>query len=187
MSEDLKLPLEVTERETTYRCPFMEIYHRRARFDGFSKDYYVVSFKRRAGVVVVRDGSALLVKQYRFLINGPSWELPGGTMEDAEDLRAGIARECLEETGVAVGQLQELVTYYPGLDNVDNRTTIFYAEDAKPSSSFSGDPREVGQIAWIPLGHCIEMVFSGEILDAMTIAGLLAYHHVRRPGTWRSG
>lgn len=180
MNQHLKFPLEITERQTTYRCPFMDIYHHKARFDGFSKDYFVVSFKRRGGVVAVHDGNVLLVRQYRFLINGLSWELPGGTIEEAEDMRNGIERECLEETGVAIGEVRELVTYYPGLDNVDNRTTIFYTENVKPTSSFQGNPREIGEIAWIPLSRCIEMVFSREILDAMTIAGLLAYDHVRR-------
>ena len=180
MTDHLMIPLQITERQTTYSCPFMEIYHRRAQFDGFAKDYYVVSFKRRGGIVAVQNGNVLLVRQYRFLINGHSWELPGGTIEDAENMEHGLIRECFEETGVRPRRLQPLVVYYPGLDNVDNRTTVFYSEDVEIAAPFRGNPAEVSQIAWIPFETCLQMVFSQQILDAMTVAGLLAYDHVTR-------
>jgi len=35
---------------------------------------------------------------------------------------------------------------------------------------------EVVEIRWLPLDQCLDMVFSGKILDALTVAGLLAYH-----------
>ena len=180
MTDHLMIPLQITERQTTYSCPFMEIYHRRAQFDGFAKDYYVVSFKRRGGIVAVQNGNVLLVRQYRFLINGHSWELPGGTIEDAENMEHGLIRECFEETGVRPRRLQPLVVYYPGLDNVDNRTTVFYSENVEIAGPFKGNPAEVSQIAWIPFDTCLQMVFSQQILDAMTVAGLLAYDHVSR-------
>jgi ADP-ribose pyrophosphatase len=177
---DTLLPLHVTDRETTYRCPFMEITHQRADFGSFAKEYFVVNFRRRGGVVALRDGNALLVKQYRFLINAASWELPGGTIDDDENLEEGLARECVEETGVRPKLLERLVEYYPGLDNVDNRTTIFLSEHAETVAPFQANPSEVTEIAWTPLPRCLEMIFNGEILDAMTIAGLLACDHARR-------
>ena len=175
MTDQLMIPLQITEPQTTYQCPFMEIYHRRAHFEGFSKDYYVVSFKRRGGIVALRDGKVLLVRQYRFLVNDHSWELPGGTIEETENLELGLVRECFEETGVRPRSLQRLIVYYPGLDNVDNRTTVFYSEDAEIAGPFKRNPAEVSGIAWVPFEKCLEMVFNQEILDAMTVAGLLAY------------
>jgi len=156
----------------------MEITHQRADFDGFSKDYFVVNFRLRGGVVALRDGHVLLAKQYRFLPNAGSWELPGGTIDDGEGLEEGLQRECMEETGVRPRNLRELIVYYPGLDNVDNRTTVFYSEDVEIVAPFRADPGEVYEIAWVPLERCLEMVFKHEILDAMTVVGLLAYSHV---------
>ena len=180
MSDPSEGPLRISNRETTYQCPFMEITHQQAEFEGFTKDYYVVNFKRRGGVVVLKNGEVLLVRQYRFLLNGASWELPGGTIEDDENVESGLVRECLEETGVRVSALRALVEYYPGLDNVDNRTTVFLSEQAEPVAPFRGNPAEIQEIAWVPLERCLRMVFDREILDAMTVAGLLACEHILR-------
>src|SRR5262245_44487423 len=122
---DKKPERKIGPPRVTYRTPFMDVVHTHADFGSFAKDYYVVAFGPRGGVVGVRDDRILLVRQYRFLIDGYSWELPGGTIEKHEDVEAGLARECLEETGFAPEALRLLLVYYPGLDNVDNRTSIY--------------------------------------------------------------
>src|SRR6185295_18988075 len=123
------------------------------------------------------DNKVLLVRQYRFLIDGYSWELPGGTIEKNESAEAGMARECLEETGLRPADLQLLLVYYPGLDNVDNRTSIYVSCRMEKVRTFTGNPAEISENGWFSLDECLAMVFKQEILDAMTVAGLLAYHH----------
>lgn len=176
-------PVSVTERRIEYRCRFMEIYRSRADFGTFSKDYYVVDFKQRGGVVAVNDGKILLVRQYRFLPNDDSWELPGGTVDDHETAAAGLERECLEETGVRVKDLKSLLVYYPGLDNVDNRTSVFYTQNTVVEREFSPNRAEITDIAWIPVERCVAMVFRQEILDAMTVAGILGYALLLKQGS----
>jgi 8-oxo-dGTP pyrophosphatase MutT (NUDIX family) len=179
---DKKPAVTVGAPRVTYRTPFMDVVHSRAHFGDFAKDYYVVTFGQRGGVVGVRDGKILLVRQYRFLIDGYSWELPGGTIEKYESAEAGLARECLEETGLRPGDLKLLLVYYPGLDNVDNRTSIYLSHRMEAVRPFAGNPAEVSELGWFSLDECLAMVFRQEILDAMTIAGLLAYHHSRSTG-----
>src|SRR6185436_665700 len=137
--------------QVTHRNLFLEIRHTHADFGGFSKDYYVVTFGPRVGVVAVRNGSVLLVRRYRFLVNDLSWEIPGGKVEPGEGPEAAGARECREETGVLCHDLKPLVVYYPGLDNVDNRTTLLYSERVEEPAAFVADAKEVEEIAWIPL------------------------------------
>jgi 8-oxo-dGTP pyrophosphatase MutT (NUDIX family) len=176
---DKKVRAKVSAKTVTYSTPFMDILHSRADFGDFAKDYYVVTFGERGGVVGVKDGKILMVRQYRFLIDGYSWELPGGTIEIGESAEAGLARECFEETGLRPKDLELLLVYYPGLDNVDNRTSIYVSRRMESVKPFVGNPAEVSQIGWFTLDQCLSMVLKQEILDAMTISGLLAYHCFR--------
>jgi ADP-ribose pyrophosphatase len=164
---------------TDYRNPFMEVRHTAVDFGAHRKDYYVIELGPRAGIVPVDDSRVLLTRQYRFLIDGSSWELPGGRVDDGETPETAAVRECIEETGVACRGLRKLIEYYPGLDNFNNRTTLFLSEDTETVANFEPTDAEVVEIRWFPLGEALEMVFSGRILDALTVSGLLAYE-VRR-------
>ena len=167
-------PISLSDEELVYSNPFMEVRHTKADFNTFQKDYYVVHFGPRAGVVVVRNGSILLTRQYRFLPNTLSWEIPGGKVDERESPEVAAERECQEETGVIVRNLKKLAVYYPGLDNVQNRTSIFWTNDWD-AGEFKADKSEIKEIHWIPLDKCIQMIKNEEVLDALTITGILGY------------
>lgn len=172
---DIMKILKCTPKRLDYKNPHIEVNYTKVDFGKFSKEYFVVELGPRAGVIALREGSILMTRQYRFLINGLSWEIPGGRVDPGEAPEQAAVRECIEETGVRCRNLKPLVEYYPGLDNFNNRTTLLYTEDAEDALPFSADEAEVTEIAWIPFGECLKMVFSGEILDALTVTGLLAY------------
>jgi 8-oxo-dGTP pyrophosphatase MutT (NUDIX family) len=173
----------MTPPRLDYRNPFMEVRHTHADFGTFQKDYFVVELGPRSGVVALRGSRVLLTRQYRFLIDGYSWEIPGGRVDDGETPEQSAVRECVEETGVGCTDLKPLVVYYPGLDNFNNRTSLFYSERAEVVRAFVPDASEVVEIRWVELNSCLDMVFHGEILDALTVAGLLAYQ--AKPATRR--
>lgn len=162
-----------------YRNQFMEVRHTRVDFDGFAKDYYVIELGPRAGIVAIENGCVLLANQYRFLIDRQSWELPGGKVDEGETPEVAAVRECLEETGIECRGLQRLVEYYPGLDNFNNRTTLFLSDETRILRPFESDAAEVTEIAWMPLPEALAMVRSGGILDALTVTGLLAYRALK--------
>jgi ADP-ribose pyrophosphatase len=167
-------PISLSDEELVYSNPFMEVRHTVADFSAFQKNYYVVHFGPRAGVVVVRNGSILLTRQYRFLPNALSWEIPGGKVDEIELPEVAAERECQEETGVIVRNLKKLAVYYPGLDNVQNKTSIFWTNDCD-EGEFKADKSETEEIHWIPLEECIQMIKDEVILDSLTVTGVLAY------------
>lgn len=84
MGETTLLPLSIEPRELVYQDRNQKLYRIIARFDGFSKEYYVSDHGQRAAVVAVRNGEVLLARQYRLLINGLSYEIPGGRVDEKE-------------------------------------------------------------------------------------------------------
>lgn len=53
------------------------------------------------GGVLIEDGKALLIRRGSEPLLG-QWSIPGGTLELGETIVEGVARELLEETGIAV-------------------------------------------------------------------------------------
>jgi ADP-ribose pyrophosphatase YjhB (NUDIX family) len=57
------------------------------------------------GGVIIDGGRALLIRRGSEPLQG-EWSIPGGTLELGETLEQGVARELLEETGIAVRVLE---------------------------------------------------------------------------------
>ena len=161
--------------EVIHRNPLETVSRVHAEFDGFTKDYYVVEFGPRAGIVAVSGGKILLTAQYRFLIKGVAWEIPGGRVDDGETPVEAAQRECLEETGFFCTDLTPLVSFRPGLDNVENLTSVFYSESVAERHPFVPDPAEALAIAWVPIEDCVTLVLEQKIIDCLTVSSVLAY------------
>ena len=125
--------------------------------------------------MIERDGRILIGQRKSTGRHPLKWEFPGGKVEPGETPETAGLRECAEETGVRCTNLRRLVAYYPGLDNVENRTTLLYTEEAQVPATFASNAAEVEEIAWIEFRECLEMVYSGKILDALTVVGILSY------------
>jgi len=170
----------IRQRHLVFTTPYQNIYRVIAQFDDFTKEYFVNEYRTRAGLVVDRDSEILLVRQYRLLIDGMSWEIPGGAADEGETAEQAAVRECLEETGVRCFNPQPLLFYHMGLDTIYNPTSLFYstevAEELEPHSIHT---QEVSGWEWIPLERCIDMIFCQQIVDSFSITALMAYH------TWR--
>jgi 8-oxo-dGTP pyrophosphatase MutT (NUDIX family) len=172
----LNLP-KITQRQLEYQNPYQQIFRVTADFGEYTKEYFVSETGRKAGVVAVRDGHVLLVRQYRFLINGLSWEIPGGKVEDTETPAEAAVRECLEETGVRCQDLQPLVFFHAGLDTRLNPTHIFQAGGIADRQELEMiHDNEASGHEWVPLARCLEMVFGGAIQDSFSMLGIMSYH-----------
>ncbi len=170
-------PLELGPREIEYENRYQRVYRIEANLCGLSKEYYLTDYGERAGLVSARGEDVLLVRQYRLLIEGLSWEIPGGKVDKGETPEEAAARECLEEAGVRCHNLRPLIFFHPGLDTLNNPTHVFYTEDWEEAGENYVHSGEVHERQWVPLTNCIEMVFAGEIVDSLSVIALLAYRN----------
>ncbi len=159
-----------------YENKIQKVYRVSAEFEDFSKEFFVSDTGERAAILAVNNGSALLVRQYRLLLNGPSWEIPGGKVDEGESPAQAAVRECLEETGALCRKPRLLISYHHGLDVTHNPTHVFVSEDVAVDHDLAGiHTQEVSGSSWVPLSHCAEMISSGKIVDCLTMLALLLY------------
>lgn len=169
---------QIGRKQVVYENRYQRVYCVTADFGSFKKEYFVMETGRRAGVVVMRGESVLLVRQYRLLIGRLSYEIPGGKVDDGETPETSAVRECLEETGVHCRNLRPLLYFHAGLDTVYNPTYLFHTSEFVETHREKIHTNEIERHVWIPLTRCIEMVFKKEIVDSFSIIGLLAYHNL---------
>lgn len=162
-------------RQIVYEDRNHQVYKVSADFGRFAKEYVVSDFGQRAGVVVLWREAVLLVRQYRFLIDGVSWEIPGGRLDPGEKPEEAATRECLEETGVRCHNLRLLLRYQLGLDILHNPTHLFYTDEFVEAGDRPHHGSEVEEHRWVPLEQSIDMVLSEQIVDSFSVIALLAY------------
>lgn len=152
--------------------PYVDLFAVSLRVAGHSRTYYVSRFGERVGAVVLKGASVLLVRQYRFLVGGMTWEIPGGRIERGETPAAAASRECLEETGWAGREFRPLISYWPGTDIIDNRTHVLWGHALERRGR--PQPGETRMCRWVDRRQWTRWIDEGRIVCGMTLAALLA-------------
>lgn len=154
------------------------------RPDHESGIYGVVEFKNYAiGIVPVSgDGETFLVGQFRYTLNDYSWEIPeGGGAKDVDPIESA-ERELLEETGIQAGRWDYLGEVHTSNSVTDEVAFLFLARQLRLGES-QPEGTEMLQVKHLPLAEAVQMALSGEISDALSVAGLLrAWHYLREEG-----
>lgn len=170
--ETLQKPIKVGAPKEVYRDPYTIISRQVVQFRGFKKKYYMWDRGIRVGLIPFHKGRVLMTRQYRFLANRITLEIPGGKAEKGEKLIHAAIRECKEETGFECRKVKKLIDYHPGLDTYFNPTAIFFSKQLKhPKEKFEEN------CTWVDLSEALREIFNGVINDSFSIIGLLALHH----------
>lgn len=128
-----------------------------------------------AVVPVFRDGTVMLVKQYRYPVRQIFYEVPAGKIDPGEPPEETASRETEEETGLRAGSLAYIGHFYPVIGYSDEIIHIYVAWDLEEhQTDVEADEFLVSQR--LPFATALEMVSSGEISDAKTICSLVRTH-----------
>lgn len=142
--------------------------------DGRKAKREIVEHSGAVIIVPVRqDGHLLLVRQYRHATGRITLELPAGNIEPGEELEASALRELQEETGYEANELVRLCSVYSTPGFSDEELHIFFASSLNLLKQNLDDDEFVEVLA-VPWEQAINMVWSGEICDAASVAGILA-------------
>lgn len=163
-------------RELSYQGKILKVYTDYVRVNGHESKWDYIHHNGGAAVVpVTKNGTILMVRQWRNSLDRFTLELPAGALDYAEEGGAAcVARELEEETGFRSENIEWLVSInsWPAFSN--EMVEIFVARDLVPSKQ-KFDEEESIEVEEYTLEELKEMIFRGEIKDSKTVAGILAY------------
>lgn len=131
---------------------------------------------------VMKDGSILMVRQYRNALERETLEIPAGARDNTSEPTAQCAaRELEEETGYRAGELELLVTVATTVAFCNEVIEIYLATGLQKTSQHL-DEDEFLEVERFSLEELVGMVLNQQIQDSKTVAAILAYYRKRNEG-----
>lgn len=170
--------LERIERVLTHKGAIVNTYTDHIRMpDGkIAKWDYIEHVKGAAAVVaVLPNGKLVMVRQYRNALDRETLEIPAGARDSVEEDTAVCAkRELEEETGYTCGKMEKLISLRTTVAFCNEMIDVYLATELTPGEQHL-DEDEFIDIVECELSELCEKIYAGEIQDAKTVSGILAY------------
>jgi ADP-ribose pyrophosphatase len=118
------------------------------------------------------DRRLVMVEQFRFGTETPSWEVPGGMLEPGEDPIEGGLRELVEETGYSGGTARLIGSCFPNPAIMNNRCFFVLTEPVTKTADTAWDTNEEMVIDLNSIDDVYRRAYRGEFRHSLTLTGL---------------
>jgi 8-oxo-dGTP pyrophosphatase MutT (NUDIX family) len=141
---------------------------------GGENQYGHVHFKNKAVAIVPLDDdmNTWLVGQDRYTVNTFTWEIPMGGAPLAEDPLIAANRELKEETGLRASRWSRVMNLHTSNSITDEEAIVYVAQGLTQGEPEFEETENI-EIRKLSLTDALNMVFRGEITDAISCAALL--------------
>jgi ADP-ribose pyrophosphatase len=123
---------------------------------------------------VLPDGRIVMVRQYRHATRQYLWELVAGRKEPEETPKQGAARELLEETGYRAKRFKIFLDVFPTPGFLEERMYLLLAQGLTAGEAQPEEDEKI-EVRPFKLKDLKQMIKSGRLRDAKSIAGILYY------------
>lgn len=134
-----------------------------------------------AAIPVDAAGNILLVEQFRYAVGKTLLEVPAGGIEPGENTEDAVRRELREEIGYLPGKVTRLGGFYSAPGFCTEYLHLYLATDLTPSPLHAEDTDGI-KVVPVKIEQIYDLIASGSICDAKTIAGLLFFMKYRSEG-----
>ncbi len=175
-------PFTDTNRELLLDLGFLEVTKRSIEApDGSAFKRIVIEHPGAVAIVPMISDDIILIRQYRAAARQHLLEIPAGKLDlVGESVEDAARRELAEETGYIARDLVHLTDLWTAVGFCDERIGIFLASDVEGGTRDPIGPEEIdAEILRVPFGDALDLVMTGEIADAKTVAGLLMTERLR--------
>ena len=169
-------PYKRLKRDLVQKGSIIDFYKDTIEVNGMKQTTFdFINHKGASAMIPVdQDGKILMVRQYRNAVDSYTLEIPAGGLNPGEDSKTCAIRECEEETGYKAGEVHHLIDVYTTVAFSNEKICIYYTTGITPTKQ-NLDEDEFVTIERHSLEDLSKMILNGEILDAKTVAALLAY------------
>lgn len=126
------------------------------------------------------DNRIAMVYQYRHTYGRRIWELPAGLLDAAgEEPQLTAPRELEEEVGLHASTWQVLLDVNTAPGYSDESVRVYLATGLTDIGRPEAHDEEADMtMHWYPIEDAVQQVLSGEFVNSIAIAGILAAHAV---------
>ena len=126
-------------------------------------------------IALTPDNEIVLVEQYRYGIEKPTLELPGGVCDPGESPLESSKRELLEETGFEGDECIYLGSVSSNPAMMTNNTHTYLIRNCTKVSEQQLDGNERIHVHVMPLVEFLEMVGKGEVDHSLVVAAVAKF------------
>jgi len=130
-------------------------------------------------VAIDAEDNVLFVEQFRQPLGIVLLEIPAGGIESKEKPEEAVRREMQEETGFLPQKVERLGGFFSAPGFCNEYLHLYLATDLTPNQLFDEDTELINLVS-IPLVKIPDLVTSGRLVDAKSIAGLFTYLDYRK-------
>jgi len=169
-----EVPWKQQATRPIYRNPWISLREDLVELpDGRTTIYGVVTCSECVGVLPFLDpNTVLMIKQYRYVAQRVTWEMPTGGMHAGESRQEAAQRELGEEIGYRAEKLTWLSTFHTSKSVVDETAHLFLGEELV-KVELPPDATEFIEVRPFAFEEILQMVLRSEITDSMTVIGVL--------------
>jgi ADP-ribose pyrophosphatase len=142
--------------------------------DGKTTQYLrLAPYKNHAVIIIALNerNELLIQKEYSYPPDVVMWQLPGGSIEDSEDVITAANRELSEESDLVAASSKEIGYFYVNNRRSDEKQYVVLCTELREKIGHR-DEEEFIETHWKPISEVRQMIANGQCNNINLLAAL---------------